>query len=181
MGTLAAPACITRETAIDSVYTPSIPGLIAAQKGRYTLAKGFNCSGWTPPHVSLLVARDTIWIGLRFGRDSLSDYPPEPDRSWRIHKLAGAYDWPAVGDILLQARALVSERHQRKAERDLLRPAPILSMINPSPEIHEVEIAAEEEVQYASLLNAMDVAVAAQFEIAYVTMENSGFPPSTTR
>jgi hypothetical protein len=202
------------------VQTPSTPGLVALYSGRYTTAKGFYCSSnadWLDtPRVSVLVASQSIWIGLSYadfekmpddlylanwGLGQLPDELPltfdeygyfpsklgPNDRRWIIPNDEDGYDWPAARGTLLEIHALIESREQAaelarvriaqerllaldrddKSIRRLLATRQ-LGLLSPQIKIrnpfdHSLEIAAEDEVPYAPILAAIDLAVATDF------------------
>jgi len=174
-------SCATKKSVLPMVERPTTPSLVALYSGRYSLAKGFSCS-WGeqsyPPRVSVLVASERIWIGLSYddseSMDEYGYYPAElgpRDRRWTIPSDDGRHDWEAAHATLLEIRELLNEGEQEEAELEAGREGfpsysqPLLALT----ESYSMEIAAEDEVPYESIIAAIDVVVASDFEdFAYV-------------
>ena len=181
-------ACITKDTALGAVDSEPTPALIALQNQRYTVAKGVLCNRRTTqpllPHVSILIANDWLTIALHYGNIQESSPKKVEVRSWKIPNVDG-YDWPAARKALLEIHELLTKKETKEQtqvslldgtttpqlkrstdkfhQSESAMKAGILSIVTTSA-LHEIEIAAEDEVRYGDILSVIDLAVETDFE-----------------
>lgn len=188
--------CITKDTALDAVDVEPTPGFIALQNQRYTVAKGISCyRGPEPilPNVSVHIANDWITIALSYG----NRWGPSPEEVeahvWNIPNADG-YDWSATKKALLEVRELLSKKETKDQARVSIQDETMTPSLKRSADefspfesarkagvfgimatatFHEIEIAAEDEVRYGDILNAVDLAVETDFvDFAFVEPED---------
>ena len=131
------------------------PGVVAMQLGRHTASHGIYCGPPSlAPQVSMLLAKNKIWIGLTTFWLGDTNYDRNAEQyQWTVPNIEGEYDWQAAGQTLAEIRLSIKE--YTKTEN-----ADGEHWFNVGSDI---EIAAEDEVQYGELVAAMDLAVANAF------------------
>ncbi len=130
------------------------PGIVPMQLGRHTMpSRGPNCGPPSlAPQTSMLLAKDKIWIGLTIFWPSENKYEHESEQyRWKISNVDGEYDWQAAGRTLAEIRLNIQEYETTRDDDRWPGLTP------------DIEIAAEDEVQYGQLVAAMDLAVAHEF------------------